>query len=262
MIPYPNIDPVFLRLGPIQFRWYGLMYLLGLTIAYFVIKFRAASQKVLLTKEQIYDLIVYAAVGVFAGGRLGYTLFYNLPYYLDHPAKIVAVWEGGMSFHGGLLGTILAVWLFARRRGFSFYTIADLATPCVPIGLGLGRLGNFINGELYGRPTDVSWCMVFPGGGPECRHPSQLYEAGLEGGLLFVVLWLISRQPTPPGTMCWSLITGYGLCRVIVEFFREPDMHLGFIFGPFSMGQVLSAPMILIGAVMLAWGYRETGRSW
>jgi len=261
MIPYPNIDPVFLRLGPIQFRWYGLMYLLGLTIAYFVIKFRAASQKVLLTKEQIYDLIVYAAVGVFAGGRLGYTLFYNLPYYLDHPAKIVAVWEGGMSFHGGLLGTILAVWLFARRRGFSFYTIADLATPCVPIGLGLGRLGNFINGELYGRPTDVSWCMVFPGGGPECRHPSQLYEAGLEGGLLFVVLWLISRQPTPPGTMCWSLITGYGLCRVIVEFFREPDMHLGFIFGPFSMGQVLSAPMILIGAVMLAWGYRETGRS-
>ena len=235
------------------------MYLLGLTIAYFVIKFRAASQKVLLTKEQIYDLIVYAAVGVFAGGRLGYTLFYNLPYYLDHPAKIVAVWEGGMSFHGGLLGTILAVWLFARRRGFSFYTIADLATPCVPIGLGLGRLGNFINGELYGRPTDVSWCMVFPGGGPECRHPSQLYEAGLEGGLLFVVLWLISRQPTPPGTMCWSLITGYGLCRVIVEFFREPDMHLGFIFGPFSMGQVLSAPMILIGAVMLAWGYREQG---
>jgi len=259
MIPYPNIDPVFLRLGPIQFRWYGLMYLLGLTIAYFVIKFRAASQKVSLTKEQIYDLIVYAAVGVFAGGRLGYTLFYNLPYYLDHPAKIVAVWEGGMSFHGGLLGTILAVWLFARRRGFSFYTIADLATPCVPIGLGLGRLGNFINGELYGRPTDVSWCMVFPGGGPECRHPSQLYEAGLEGGLLFVVLWLISRQPTPPGTMCWSLITGYGLCRVIVEFFREPDMHLGFIFGPFSMGQVLSAPMILIGAVMLAWGYQEQG---
>ena len=261
MIPYPNIDPVFLRLGPIQFRWYGLMYLLGLTIAYFVIKLRAASQKVSLTKEQIYDLIVYAAVGVFAGGRLGYTLFYNLPYYLDHPAKIVAVWEGGMSFHGGLLGTILAVWLFARRRGFSFYTIADLATPCVPIGLGLGRLGNFINGELYGRPTDVSWCMVFPGGGPECRHPSQLYEAGLEGGLLFVVLWLISRQPTPPGTMCWSLITGYGFCRVIVEVFREPDMHLGFIFGPFTMGQVLSAPMILIGAVMLAWGYRETGRS-
>jgi len=261
MIPYPNIDPVFLRLGPIQFRWYGLMYLLGLTTAYFVIKFRAASQKVSLTKEQIYDLIVYAAVGVFAGGRLGYTLFYNLPYYLDHPAKIVAVWEGGMSFHGGLLGTILAVWLFARRRGFSFYTIADLATPCVPIGLGLGRLGNFINGELYGRPTDVSWCMVFPGGGPECRHPSQLYEAGLEGGLLFVVLWLISRQPTPPGTMCWSLITGYGFCRVIVEVFREPDMHLGFIFGPFTMGQVLSAPMILIGAVMLAWGYRETGRS-
>lgn len=261
MIPYPNIDPVFLRLGPVQFRWYGLMYLLGLTASYFVIKFQAAVQKVSLTKEQIYDLIVYAAVGVFAGGRLGYTLFYNLPYYVEHPAKIVAVWEGGMSFHGGLLGTILAIWMFARRRGFSFYTIGDLAAPSVPIGLGLGRLGNFINGELYGRPTDVSWCMVFPGGGPECRHPSQLYEAGLEGGLLFVALWLISRQPTPPGTICWSFITGYGLCRMVVEFFREPDMHLGFIFGPFSMGQVLSAPMILIGAFMLAWGYQKPGTS-
>jgi len=257
MIPYPNIDPVFLRLGPIQFRWYGLMYLLGLAAAYFVIKFQAAAHKVSLTKEQIYDLIVYAAVGVFVGGRLGYTLFYNLSYYLEHPAKIVAVWEGGMSFHGGLLGTILAMWLFARRRGFSFYTIADLATPAVPIGLGLGRLGNFINGELYGRPTDVPWCMVFPGGGPECRHPSQLYEAGLEGILLFVVLWLISRRATPPATMCWSFITGYGLCRVVVEFFREPDMHLGYILGPFSMGQVLSAPMILIGAFMLAWGFQK-----
>src|SRR5438094_460678 len=251
MLPYPNIDPVFLRLGPLQFRWYGLMYLLSLAAAYFVIKLRAAARGVAISKEQIYDLIVYAAVGVFAGGRLGYTLFYNLPYYLEHPAKIFAVWEGGMSFHGGLLGTILAMWLFARRRGFSFYTIADLATPAVPIGLGLGRLGNFINGELYGRPTDVSWCMVFPGGGPECRHPSQLYEAGLEGGLLFVVLWIISRRPTPPGTMCWSFITGYGLCRVIGEFFREPVLHLRSILSPVSMVTVFIVPMILIGALLL-----------
>ena len=155
MLPYPNIDPVFLRLGPLQFRWYGLMYLLSLAAAYFVIKLRAAARGVAISKDQLYDLIVYAAVGVFAGGRLGYVLFYNLPYYLEHPAKIVAVWEGGMAFHGGLLGTILAVWLFCRRRGFPFYTIADLAAITVPIGLGLGRLGNFINGELYGRPSDV-----------------------------------------------------------------------------------------------------------
>lgn len=261
MIPFPNIDPVFLRLGPLQFRWYGLMYLLSLTAAYFIIKARAASRRITLSQEQLYDLIVYAAIGVFAGGRLGYTLFYNLSYYLEHPAKIVAVWEGGMSFHGGLLGTIAAMWLFCRRRGIPFYMIADLAAITVPIGLGLGRIGNFINGELYGRPTDVDWCMVFPGGGPECRHPSQLYEAGLEGGLLFILLWLIGRYPTPPGTQAWSLITGYGLCRVVVEFFREPDLHLGFILGPLTMGQVLSTPMILLGAFMLAWGYQKRATS-
>lgn len=256
-IPYPNIDPVFLRLGPLQFRWYGLMYLLALTAAYFVIKGRAAARGVKITKDQLYDLIVYSAVGVFLGGRLGYVLFYNLPYYLDHPSKIIAVWEGGMSFHGGLLGTILAILLFCRRRGFHPYTVADMAAVAVPIGLGLGRIGNFINGELYGRPTDVPWCMVFPGAGPECRHPSQLYEASLEGGLLFVVLWFISRRPTPPGTVFWSFITGYGLIRMVVEFFREPDPHLGFILGPFSMGQLLSLPMVLIGASMLAWGYQR-----
>jgi len=257
MLPYPNIDPVFLKLGPFQFRWYGLMYLLGLTAAYFIIKARAAARGIALAKEQIYDLIVYAAVGVFVGGRLGYVLFYNFRYYVEHPAQIVAVWEGGMSFHGGLLGTILALWLFSTRRQIPFYTITDLAAITVPIGLGLGRIGNFINGELYGRPTDVAWCMVFPGGGPECRHPSQLYEAALEGGVLFVLLWLIGKKPTPPGTQAWSLITGYGLCRLVVEFFREPDLHLGFVFGPFSMGQVLSAPMILLGSFMLAWGYQK-----
>jgi phosphatidylglycerol:prolipoprotein diacylglycerol transferase len=257
MIPYPNIDPVFLRVGPLQFRWYGLMYLLSLTAAYFVIRAQAVARGIAMTKEQLYDLIVYAAVGVFAGGRLGYTLFYNLPYYLEHPAKIIAVWEGGMSFHGGLIGTVIAILIFCRRRGFHPYTIADLAAVSVPIGLGLGRIGNFINGELYGRPTDVPWCMVFPGGGPECRHPSQLYEAGLEGVLLFAVLWFISRRATPPGTVMWSFITGYGLIRIVLEFFREPDAHLGFILGPFSMGQLLSMPMVLIGAFMLAWGYQN-----
>jgi phosphatidylglycerol:prolipoprotein diacylglycerol transferase len=257
-IPYPNIDPVFLRLGPLQFRWYGLMYLLGLTAAYFVIKARAAAHDVALSKEQLYDMLVYAAVGIFAGGRLGYTLFYNFSYYIQNPLKIIAVWEGGMSFHGGLLGTIVALWLFSKRRGIPALTVADLAAGATPIGLGLGRIGNFINGELYGRPTDVDWCMVFPGGGSECRHPSQLYEAALEGGVLFVLLALISRKAPPPGTVFWSFITGYGLCRMVVEFFREPDMHLGFVLGPFSMGQLLSFPMVLIGAFMLAWGYQKS----
>lgn len=257
MIPYPNIDPVFLRIGPLQFRWYGLMYLLGLTAAYFVIKARVAARGLTMAKEEIYDMIVYAAVGVFAGGRLGYVLFYNLPYYLEHPAQILAVWEGGMSFHGGLIGTTLALLLFAHRRRVPFYNIADLAAVTVPIGLGLGRIGNFINAELYGRPTDVPWCMVFPGAGPECRHPSQLYEAALEGGLLFAVLWVLGKRETPPGTLAWGFLAGYGLCRVVVEFFREPDAHLGFVLGPFSMGQLLSAPMVLLGAFMIAWGYRQ-----
>ena len=251
-LPYPNIDPVFLRVGPLQFRWYGLMYLLGLMAAYFVIKGRAKQRGIPLTKEQLYDMIVYAAVGVFVGGRLGYTLFYNFSYYIQHPLKIVAVWEGGMAFHGGLLGVIVALWLFSKRRGIPAMAVADLAAGSVTIGLGFGRLGNFINGELYGRVTDVPWCMVFPTNGPECRHPSQLYEAALEGVLLFTVLALINRLKPPNGTVFWSFITGYGLCRMVVEFFREPDAHIGFIFGQMSMGQVLSVPMILIGATMLA----------
>jgi phosphatidylglycerol:prolipoprotein diacylglycerol transferase len=257
-ILYPNIDPVFLHLGPLQFRWYGLMYLLGMVAGYFLVSARVKTQQLPLTKDHIYDMIVYAAVGVFVGGRLGYTLFYNLPYYLSNPAKIIAVWEGGMSFHGGLLGTVLALIWFSRKKGLPVLTVADLAAGAVPVGLGLGRIGNFINGELYGRATDVPWCMVFPGGGPACRHPSQLYEAGLEGVFLFTLLWLIGRTPKPPGTIFWSFITGYGVCRMVVEFFREPDTHLGFVFGPFSMGQVLSLPMILLGIFMLVWGYRPS----
>jgi phosphatidylglycerol:prolipoprotein diacylglycerol transferase len=259
-IPYPQINPVFLELGPLQFRWYGLMYLLGLTGAYFLIKSRVAAKELALSKDQIYDMVVWAALGVFIGGRLGYTLFYNLPYYLQHPTKIIAVWEGGMSFHGGLLGTILALLWYSRRQGIPAYTIADLAAGVTPIGLGFGRIGNFINGELYGRATDVDWCMVFPNGGPACRHPSQLYEAGLEGVLLFIVLWVLGKKPTPPGTIFWSFIAGYGLCRFIVEFFREPDAHIGFIIGSFSMGQLLSLPMMVFGAFMLALGYQRQAR--
>lgn len=258
-IPYPHIDPVFFELGPLQFRWYGLMYLIGLTAAYFLIRRNAAAKGLSLTADQVYDMVVFAAFGVFIGGRIGYTLFYNFPYYSQHPAKILAVWEGGMSFHGGLIGTAIALLLFSKRRGIPFYTLGDLAAPVTPIGLFFGRLGNFINGELYGRPTDVDWCMVFPAGGPACRHPSQLYEAGLEGLLLFTVLWLVGRRPTPPGTLVWTFITGYGLCRLIVELFREPDQHMGFVLGPITMGQMLSAPMVLLGLFMLFWGYHKAG---
>ncbi len=257
-IPYPNIGPIFFEIGPLQFRWYGLMYLIGLTVAYFLISKKAASKSLGISKDQVYDMVVWAALGIFIGGRLGYTLFYNLSYYLEHPAKFIAVWEGGMSFHGGLIGTIIALIWFGKRRGIPLYTIADLAAAVTPIGLGFGRLGNFINGELFGRATDVEWCMVFPNGGPACRHPSQLYEAGLEGLLLVTVLWLIGRKATPPGTIFWSFITGYGIYRMIVELFREPDAHIGFIFGSLSMGQILSLPMVVIGSFMLAAGYQKT----
>ncbi len=250
-LPFPVIDPVFFRLGPLQFRWYGLMYVLGLLAAYFLIKRRAAARHVPLSTVQLSDLIMYAALGVFLGGRLGYTLFYNGAYYLQHPLAILAVWEGGMSFHGGLLGAGLAIGLFCYKKHFPVYTIADLAVQAVPVGLGLGRLGNFINGELYGRPTDVAWCMVFPRGGEACRHPSQLYEAALEGALLFAVLWALARTPRPPGTIFWSFVAGYGMVRSVVELFREPDAHLGFVLGPLTMGQLLSVPMMLLGLAML-----------
>jgi phosphatidylglycerol:prolipoprotein diacylglycerol transferase len=256
-IPYPNISPVFLELGPLQFRWYGLMYLIGLAGAYLMITRRVESSGPSMTRDQVYDMVVWAALGVFIGGRIGYTLFYNFSYYAQHPLKILAVWEGGMSFHGGLLGVIVALFWFSRRQGIPAYQVADLAAAATPIGLAFGRLGNFINGELYGRATDVPWCMVFPNGGPVCRHPSQLYEAGLEGVFLFALLWVIAKTSPPPGTLFWSFIAGYGFCRMIVEFFREPDAHLGFVLGSFSMGQLLSFPMIVVGVFMLAIGYQR-----
>lgn len=259
-IPFPNINPVFLEFGPLQFRWYGLMYLIGLAAAYWLIRGKVAAKALPLSSDQVYDMVVFAAFGVFLGGRIGYTLFYNFAYYSENPLKIFAVWEGGMSFHGGLIGTIIALIWFSKKRGIPTYTVADLAASVTPIGLGFGRLGNFINGELYGRATDVDWCMVFPTGGPVCRHPSQLYEAGLEGLLLFTALWVIGRKETPPGTLFWGFLTGYGLCRSFVEQFREPDQHLGFMFGDVTMGQILSAPMVLLGFFMLARGYYRQRR--
>ena len=256
-LPFPEIDPVFFNLGPLKFRWYGLMYLIGLVGAYFLIRSRAQTKQVPLSKEQLYDLIVYAALGVFLGGRIGYALFYNAAYYIQHPLNILAVWEGGMSFHGGLIGTCLAIWLFCRKKSFAVYTIADLAAQAVPIGLGFGRIGNFINGELFGRATDMDWCIVFPRGGNVCRPPSQLYEAGLEGITLFLLLWIVGQRNTPPGTVFWGFIAGYGFFRSFVELFREPDAHLGYLIGPLTMGQLLSIPMFLLGILMIARGYQN-----
>ena len=249
---FPTIDPVFLSIGPLQFRWYGLMYILGFVATYLIIRSEARRKQLSLTHDDIADLVFFGAMGVVLGGRLGYILFYNLEFYLAHPLRIFAVWEGGMSFHGGFLGVILAFVLYARRKQIAFFTLIDMAALCAPVGLGLGRIGNFINAELYGRKTDVAWGIVFPGGGPAPRHPSQLYEAFLEGLLLFFIVRVASRRSDTTGIAGWTFVAGYGLFRFIVEFFREPDVQMGtFLGGSFSMGQLLSLPMFLLGSFMV-----------
>ena len=254
---YPNIDPVFLRLGPLEFRWYGLMYICGFLAAYYIILAGVKRKGLPLLKEDVADLIFTVAVGVILGGRLGYILFYNLSYYLSHPMKFFAVWEGGMSFHGGLTGAVLATLYFIRKHKVRFYPLADIGFLAAPVGLGLGRIGNFINGELYGRVTDVPWGVVFPGGGSLPRHPSQLYEAFLEGPVMVLLLFVVSRKVKKEGVVVWSFIALYGLFRFLVEYFREPDEQIGYLFGVLSMGQMLSLPMFLLGAAMVAYCYRR-----
>jgi phosphatidylglycerol:prolipoprotein diacylglycerol transferase len=254
---FPNIDPVFFRIGHLEFRWYGLMYILGFAAAYFMARSDAKRKNLPLTKDDIADLIFALAVGLILGARFGYAIFYNASYYLANPLKVFAVWEGGMSFHGGLIGTVLGALYFARKKKIPFLRIADLCTPAAPIGLGLGRFGNFINGELYGRVTDVPWGIVFPGGGPLPRHPSQLYEAILEGPVLFFLLWLVRRSNAPAGTVLWCFLALYGLFRSFVELFREPDQQLGFLFGHVTMGQLLSIPLILFGTIMVIINLRK-----
>ena len=252
---FPDIDPVAFRIGPLSVRWYGLTYLFGFVGGYFIALWLARRRGLGLGSEQLVELISYVAVGVVLGGRLGYVVFYNLSYYLDAPLQVFAFWHGGMSFHGGLLGALLAGWWYVRKQGLPFYPAADCIFAAAPLGLGLGRLGNFINGELYGRPTDVPWAMVFPDGGPLPRHPSQLYEAFLEGAvLLAVLLWLGTRVRTH-GVVTWAFIGGYGAVRFMVEFFREPDAHLGLALG-LSRGQYLSAVMVVAAAAFL-WMLRQ-----
>ena len=257
MLSYPDIDPVAVHLGPVKIHWYGLMYLVGFAATWWLGS-RRARQQDNWTEQQVGDLVFYGAMGVILGGRLGYVLFYDLDSYLAHPLDILKVWHGGMSFHGGLLGVTVAMWLFARNTGKRLFDVTDFLAPLVPIGLGAGRLGNFINGELWGRVTDVPWAMVFPdpraGGLP--RHPSQLYEACLEGLVLFTILWIYSRKSRPFMAISAMFLIFYGLFRFVIEFFRMPDSQLGFIaFHWLTMGQLLSLPMLVLGVVMLVWAF-------
>ena len=254
MLTYPAIDPVAIELGPINVHWYGLMYLAGFAAAWGIAMYRAGKPGAVLARSQVEDFIVWCAMGVILGGRLGYVLFYGLEQFLDDPIWALKIWTGGMSFHGGLIGVTLAMVLFARKHKINFLRLADFCAPLVPLGLGFGRIGNFIGQELWGRETTASWGMVFPND-PEqlVRHPSQLYEAGLEGLVLFIILFVYSAKPRIPGTVASLFLVGYGCFRFIVEFFRQPDQHIGFdVFGWMTRGQILCSLMVIIGLALMA----------
>ncbi len=262
MIDYPVIDPVAVSLGPLKVHWYGLTYLGGLFFAWWLATRRAARPDSPILRSQVDDLIFYAAIGIVVGGRLGYALFYGLDRWLDDPLWVFRVWEGGMAFHGGLLGVIVALWVFGRRQSIDFAAVADFVAPLTPVGLALGRLGNFIGQELWGRPTDVPWAMVFPRDPLGlARHPSQLYQFLLEGCLLFVIVWIFSRRPRPDWSVAGLFLLGYGVLRFSAEFFREPDAHIGLqAFGWMTRGQILCVPMILLGIWLLSYAYRGRSR--
>ncbi len=263
MLPYPAIDPVAVSIGPVSIRWYGLAYLAGLGFAWWLALRRAARPWSPVQRDQVDDLIFYGAVGVVLGGRLGYALFYGGQRLAEDPAWLLRVWQGGMSFHGGFLGVLLAMFLFARRRGIGFGALMDFVAPLVPVGLGLGRLGNFVGQELWGRPTEVPWAMVFPDDPLQlARHPSQLYQAFLEGVVLFAIMLWYSRRPRPDWAVAGVFSLGYGCLRFFAEFFREPDAHLGFVaFGWVTRGQVLCVPMILLGLFLLYRSHRGAARA-
>jgi phosphatidylglycerol:prolipoprotein diacylglycerol transferase len=262
MIGYPNIDPVAIDLGILKIHWYGISYVAGICLAWCFLHFRARKQPLLgWTTDQVGDLIFYGMLGIIIGGRLGSVLFYNFSYYLQHPIEIFYIQQGGMSFHGGLLGVLVSLWFYNRKINQSFFETTDFLAPVVPIGLFFGRIANFINGELWGAPTNLPWAVIFPdpaaGGIP--RHPSQLYEALLEGLILFLILWVYSKKIRPKMAVSGLFLLGYGIFRFSVEFIREPDQHIGYLaFDWFTMGQLLTLPMILFGTVLMIMAYKKT----
>ncbi len=261
-LQFPIIDPVIFSIGPVSLRWYGTMYLIGFLAAMFMANKAADRSNGAWTRDQVSDLLFYGFLGVILGGRVGYVLFYQFDYFLSDPLYLLQIWQGGMSFHGGLLGVILAIFIFARKTKKKFLAVGDFVAPLVPIGLGMGRLGNFINAELWGRQTDVSWAMVFPTDPLQVpRHPSQLYEFALEGVVLFAILYIIARKTNRLGLASGAFLIGYGVFRSFVEFFREPDAHLGLYLSFISKGQILSIPMILAGIFIIYLGHLSQQKS-
>ncbi len=255
MLQYPNIDPVAISIGPIAIHWYGIMYLIGFAAAWFLAKYHIKRRGLPFTADDLADLVFYCAIGVIVGGRLGSILFYNFEGFLENPRMLIF---GGMSFHGGFIGVMAAIGVFAWRRSRKYFEVADIVAPVVAIGLGAGRMGNFINGELWGRTTDVPWGMVFPHAGAEPRHPSQLYQFFLEGIVLFLIVWIFAGKSRPLMTISGLFVVVYGCQRFIVEFFRQPDEHIGFVaFDWMTRGQMLTIPMILTGLFLIWYGYKR-----
>ena len=258
-IPFPNIDPVLIRLGPLAIRWYGLAFVLGFLVGNALLRRLAVEKRLPVAPEAAGDVMIASLIGIVLGGRLGYVLFYDLAKFIEHPALIPQVWKGGLSFHGGLLGCAIAMFIYGRRRGITLTRLGDACVVSATPGIFLVRCANFINGELWGRATDVPWAMRFPSGGDILRHPSQLYEGVLEGLLLFVLLWGFRnhRLLKPEGALMAAFLTGYGIIRFVIEFFREPDAHLGEVLWRFSMGQLLCIAMILAGVLVWVWSARR-----
>lgn len=262
-LPFPAIDPVLVAVGPFAVRWYGVCFMLGIGLAWYWVTRLLRWGNPTMTEKDAGDFLVWATIGIVVGGRLGSVLFYNFDFYLANPLDILFIWRGGMSFHGGLLGTVVAIVWFCRRRGLNMLAVGDLIAFAGPIGFFLVRIANFINAELYGRVTDVPWAMVFPGAGPLPRHPSQLYEAALEGIVLFAILcafYFGTRIRHRPGALIGVFAIGYAAARIFVELYRQPDAHIGFLFGGVTMGQLLSVPLLLFGLFMVWYGYRRAPR--
>jgi phosphatidylglycerol:prolipoprotein diacylglycerol transferase len=264
VIPFPAFDPVLVHLGPFAIRWYALAYIAGILLGWVYARALVRDEKLWggkppLTVLDFDDFVVWVTLGIILGGRIGYVLFYNFDHFAAHPIEILQLWNGGMSFHGGFTGCVLAVVLFAKKRGLSILSLGDVTCAVGPIGIFLGRIANFINGELWGRPTDVPWAMVFPNGGPLPRHPSQLYEAVLEGLVLLAVLYILMRAGAlkRPGLIIGSFAVVYALARSFCEFFREPDAQLGFLWGGATMGQLLSIPLFLAGVGFIIYAFRH-----